>query len=143
VLRNNDHGLIHAAKVCVLCAVLAKKLGLDQDSALRLMFAAVAHDTGRKGNSADAKHGERSVASLEKAIDSQTIAIVANHSKADRSVKDISVETKILTHIFKDADALDRARTGDLDEKYLRFEQSKKLIEFARELNRCLLTVQD
>ena len=36
--------------------------------------------------------------------------------------------------IFKDCDALDRVRIGDLDKKYLRIKQSFDLIQYSHQL---------
>ena len=143
-MLKNDHSLIHAAKVCVLCAVLAEELGLDIKETLYLMFAAVVHDTGRENNSKDTEHGVRSTWNLIYSMDEVVYDIVRNHSRADRRMGYFDEDrNKFLTKVFKDADALDRVRTGDLDESKLRFNESKKLIEFARRLHECLLTAQD
>lgn len=61
--------------------------------------------------------------------------IIENHCISDRNgikaVENYNVDKDTavyLLKVFKDCDALDRTRTNDLDEKYLRFPESKKLL---------------
>jgi hypothetical protein len=61
--------------------------------------------------------------------------IIIYHCISDRKIIHIPTKWKILCYLFKDADALDRVRTNDLNEKYLRFIFSKKYVEFAKKLN--------
>ena len=42
----------------------------------------------------------------------------------------------MLTRLLKDADALDRVRIFDLNKKYLRFDESLDLVDFAKRLLR-------
>jgi len=140
----NDHGPIHAAKVCVLCALLGAKLELPIDNIYILMFAAIAHDSGRTDNKDDRKHGALGVKTLLFADMETTRDLVALHSQPDSYINKIaSEEIESLAMIFKDADVLDRVRTGDLEEKYLRTDEAKSLVRFARELNLCLSKVTD
>ena len=48
-------------------------------------------------------------------------------------VKDMD-RARYLSKLFKDADALDRVRLGDLNEKYLRNDFSHDLIDFSNKL---------
>ena len=137
-MLGNDHGLIHAAKVCLFVALLGRKLKLSEKELLTLMVSAVFHDIGRKNNSDDATHGERSYSKMLEHRYSgpgELEEIMRLHSRADKK------PMSRLAMIFKDADALDRVRTNDLDTKYLRFEESKLLVETAKEVNACLLKV--
>jgi HD superfamily phosphodiesterase len=139
MLKGNDHSLIHAAKVCLFAALLGKKLDIPEDQLLHILAASVFHDTGRTNNGNDPKHGFMAVKKLIYSsiqLSKETIEIIGCHCLSDRTYKESSIEK--LISVFKDADALDRTRTGDLDEKYLRFEESKELIQFAKEVNECL-----
>lgn len=134
-MKKNDHSAIHAGKVALLCAVLARRLDLNQAETLELMLAAVVHDLGRIHNGNDAAHGSRSMMlALAAGVQLPYIAtsIVAEHSRADRK------NQSHLLNVFKDADALDRVRTGDLDERFLRNKEARELIPFSKELNECL-----
>jgi HD superfamily phosphodiesterase len=132
----NDHSLLHAAKVCLFSVLIGERLGLDEVDLLSLMSAAIFHDIGRVNNTDDAGHGDRSVKKLKgyKIDIPETVeAIIRLHSRGDSKARD-----NYLVKIFKDADALDRARTNDLDESYLRFSETKDYIGFAWEVNACL-----
>jgi HD superfamily phosphodiesterase len=135
-MLKNDHSLIHAAKVCLFVSVIGESLGINEKDLLSLMMAAIFHDIGRINNTDDAKHGDRSVEKLKghgfyipKAVDT----IIRLHSRGNSKSKN-----EHLVKIFKDADAIDRVRTNDLDERFLRFAETKKYINFAREVNTCL-----
>ena len=69
-------------------------------------------------------------------------AVLAVHSRPDKQmdetieeffVKDMD-RARYLSKLFKDADALDRVRLGDLNEKYLRNDFSHDLIDFSNKL---------
>jgi putative nucleotidyltransferase with HDIG domain len=132
----NDHSLIHAGKVCLFSALIGKRLGLNEEDTLSLMAAAIFHDIGRINNSDDAAHGDRSAKKLREYgfdIPETVETIIRLHSRGDRLSKE-----ERLTRIFKDADALDRMRTNDLNIQFLRFIETKDYINFAKEVNACL-----
>ncbi|MDU3153093.1 MAG: hypothetical protein E6706_02310, partial [Anaerococcus hydrogenalis] len=69
-------------------------------------------------------------------------AVLATHSRSDSKmdqtieeffVKDMD-RARYLSKLFKDADALDRVRLKDLDEKYLRNDFSLDLVDFSDKL---------
>lgn len=135
--RINDHGSTHSARVCILVTLLANALEVSPSDTVRLQIAATLHDIGRTGHRTDARHGEASVrkaSELGFVLDTTIIDIISYHSRGDRVARHLSDSTKKLLWILKDADALDRVRTGDLDERYLRFPESASLIEYARTL---------
>lgn len=135
-MLKNDHSLKHSAKVCLFAVIIAENRGLHLDDIINLMIASIFHDIGRQNNCNDAKHGQKSVLKADGMgyVLSDTVKnIIIAHSRADKK------NQNELLSIFKDADALDRVRTGDLDRSKLRFEESKELIEFAEDLHKCLL----
>ena len=139
-MRKNDHSFIHASIVCLYSALLARDLDLSDDSTIKLMLASVLHDIGRVNNSHDASHGDRSVKKAKYFginFNDKIFKIIAEHSRAD------SKATSALTLIFKDADLLDRVRTNDLNEDYIRFDQTKKYIQLAKDIRECLSKVID
>lgn len=95
------------------------------------------HDIGRVNNSTDASHGERSV---EKAffmgfdLDEPTDALIRYHSRGDQAARSLPSSLQRLLWILKDADALDRVRSGDLDVSFLRFPESSDLVGLAEDL---------
>lgn len=137
-ILNNDHTLIHSAKVVLFIAILCKKLNINQSETIKLMIAGVLHDIGRVNNCNDKNHGSNSVkiAIENKFIFDESIIseIIKNHCIVDSKIN-VNEEIKKLILLFKDADALDRIRTNDLDTKYLRNENSKLLINFSKQLN--------
>ena len=141
MLSGNDHGNIHAGKVCLYTAILAGKLGISDKDTLVLMAAAVFHDIGRVNNSDDPSHGDESAEKLNN-LDSDfwksVEEVIRLHSRSDKKLS--TSRYAELVKIFKDSDALDRVRTGDLDERYLRFDESKSLVKLAKEIHICLST---
>lgn len=133
------HGTLHAARTCLLVAILADMEGLAEKEIYALMIAAVIHDLGRKSDSIDARHGGRSIEEAKK-LDKESIRSVASfHSRGDRTFA--NNPNKRLIGLLKDADALDRTRTRDLDPSYLRAASSQALIDDAEELYKWTLNI--
>jgi len=135
-LLGNDHSLIHSAKVCLFVVLLGRKLNLTEEEQLSLMVAAIFHDIGRVNNSNDNSHGDKSIEKIKEygfVFTEKVNKIISLYCKGDRKTKDTLIK------IFKDADALDRVRTNDLDINLLRFNETKTLIETAKEIHKCLL----
>ena len=140
------HGFGHTYRV--MCHVLAigGEMNLIQEK--RLAFcAAFVHDMSRKHDGFSLGHGPRAAKEkvsefmpmfLRNGIgeeDRETIqAAVANHSQYTEFKTDNPYFT--VTALLKDADALDRIRMGhgNLNRKYLRFEVSRNLVDYAAEL---------
>lgn len=130
-IKNNDHSLIHSAKVALFCAILAEKEGLTEKDTLILMLSAVVHDIGMINNINDTNHGKLSLEKLMKYDIKEAVGkIVELHCKADFKAK-----LYPLMKYFKDCDALDRIRTNDLNVDYLRIEKTKTLLEFSKNIN--------
>jgi hypothetical protein len=140
------HGFSHTYRVMCHVLVIGSELNLVKEKRLAFCSAFV-HDMSRKHDGFSLGHGTR--AAKEKVVEfmpmfmrngvgeenRKTIqAAVANHSQYSEFKKNSPFYT--VTALLKDADALDRIRMGgnNLNRKYLRFEVSGKLIDFAAEL---------
>ncbi|MFW6007902.1 MAG: HD domain-containing protein [archaeon] len=147
------HGLLHAKHVLFLCLVLSRLHDLNYEDFNILCTCAIYHDIGRTHDMFCLKHGNDSFKKMLKLnlinndyydYENEEIIhyIINNHCINDKiafkrikkyNIKDKNRAIKLLK-IFKDADDLDRVRLGDLDVKYLRFNNSKKLVLLAQQL---------
>ena len=138
------HGAPHTTRVLVWSEAIADRLGRpDALHREELRWAAAVHDVGRLEDGVDRGHGERSAAWMRKHLASERPAargldldLVAHlcrwHEIRDRDIPRLTLELMIL----KDADALDRARLGDLDPRRLRLAISLRLVDAAARLER-------
>lgn len=138
------HGAPHTTRVLVWVDAIARRLG--QPGSLRdeeLRWAAAVHDVGRIDDGIDRGHGARSarwvvdqLATERPATTGIDLRFVAelchHHERPDLEIDRLSLELLIL----KDADALDRARLGDLDPTRLRLACSHDLVAAAEALER-------
>lgn len=138
------HGAPHTTRVLVWADVLARQVG--EPGALRydeLLWSAAVHDVGRFNHGIDTAYGARSASGVRSTLATQRppartadLAFVAElcqwHEVQDRAIERLSLELLIL----KDADALDRARLGDLDPTRLRLARSVDFVEAAERLER-------
>jgi HD superfamily phosphodiesterase len=134
----NDHSCKHAIRVACIVTLIAEKENVSEDDMIRLQIAAICHDIGRTNHKSDAKHGKESAKKTMEILDEKTLDLISCHSIADSRFK--KNPNRKLISILKDADALDRVRTSDLDTKYLRLNSSHTLIEKAKELWKKILT---
>ena len=155
------HGKNHSERVLLFSFLLSKYYKLEKREQMILMDAAWHHDIGRIDDSYDYFHGERSAKLIDNVIDLNKYtadeinilkAIMTAHSNKDSIMmyiflnyninytdKNINMYLK-LAKILKDADALDRFRFSEysmsmLDEKYLRYDYSKELMDFSNLIN--------
>ena len=145
------HAKDHCARVLLFCIRLSEACGLGEGETEVLCTAAVFHDCRRFDDGRDVGHGQRAAeeyrarcASLGLCFDARVAVIMAYHDRHDAlGEQAISEHFTVdpapvirLYRIFKDADALDRFRFGpqELDERYLRTEEARSLIPFARSL---------
>ncbi len=142
------HGVTHIERVCFLGLLLCNELDLSEDDARLVLTAGAFHDIGRLDECEDEEHGLRSAKAVHRYVpcqeedlkiveaaieghsvsDSKMLAIIDKHGIADVS------RAERIAKVLKDADGLDRVRTGDLDPEYLRFKESHGLIGFANQL---------
>ena len=146
--QSQIHGQGHIERVILLSILLAYHYKLDKNDTDILRFAASLHDTKRVDDSYDTEHGYRAAlysidyAKINENDKNILQAVLATHSRSDKDmdktieeffVKDMD-RARFLSKLFKDADALDRVRIGDLDEKYLRNDFSLDLVDFSNKL---------
>lgn len=146
--KSKIHGQGHIERVILFAMLLSFKYELNINDTDVLRYAASLHDTKRVDDSYDTEHGYRAALySIDYAnvdeLDKKTLqAVLAVHSRTDSLMDDTIDEffvedfdrTKKLSKFFKDSDGLDRVRLNDLDERYLRNDFSKVMVDFAKDL---------
>lgn len=150
----NVHNSNHSKRVLFLVLVASNLSHLTEKEKLILAYAAVYHDIGRRNDLKDDRHGYYSFKRLCEMKEFEVLVkhqltdeeirilefIIKNHCIKDtiayENLEHYPINNKALAiklfKYLKDADNLDRVRIGDLDEKYLRLDTSKKLVEFAK-----------
>lgn len=146
------HTKSHCARVLLLSLLIGHQKGLSDEEKDALGMAAVFHDSRRLDEGIDRGHGGRAAAYYKDycrehdlRYDAGTYYIIYYHDQDDslglseiKKSSDLSERTVLLYQIFKDADALDRFRLGPdgLNAKFLRTEEARRLVDFAKELLR-------
>jgi hypothetical protein len=142
------HGVTHIERVCFLGLLLCNELDLSEDDAKLVLTAGAFHDIGRLDECEDEEHGLRAAEAVHRYVPCQdenlkiVEAAIEVHSVSDSKMPEIIDKYRIadvgraerIAKVLKDADGLDRVRTGDLDPEYLRFKESHGLIGFANQL---------
>ena len=151
------HGSLHCARVLLYALIMGERLFKEDTQALTILaHAAVFHDSRRQDEWADTGHGARAAAYYARFCQDaahestrlpylpEAACLMQFHDLHDKVGKayireNFAAETDrvlLLYDIFKDADALDRLRFGELGLKpsYLRTSEAVSLIGFAREL---------
>ncbi len=146
--KSRIHGQGHIERVILLSLLLSFYYKLNKNDTDILRYAASLHDTKRVDDSYDTEHGYRAAlysidyAKIDEKDKNILQAVLATHSRSDKDmdktieeffVKDMD-RARYLSKLFKDADALDRVRLGDLDQKYLRNDFSHDLVDFSNKL---------
>lgn len=161
-----NHNIGHIERVIVYSQLIGKeelKLDngeLDEHSLELLTECAKYHDCGRKSDKIDKEHGIRSAKKIKELINSNYTdddikimqvaieyhEIIDDDFKFNQICKKYQLPdalintTKKIANCLKDADALDRTRfknsNAQLDKDMLRTESSKKIISFAKALNK-------
>ena len=136
-----DHGVGHTKRVLYLASEIAKSYALDESEEKILALACCYHDIGRTHDWTDDGHGKDSankmvrlkldkLHSLSQSELDSVLNLIVMHSLDDELF--VGTERELLLYkILKDADALDRLRFDDLNEKYLRLPESKRMIQTA------------
>lgn len=156
IVDTDKHGQIHSERVGILSYLLGQLNKLSEEDIEILLLASKYHDIGRKVKDDDKTHSIESVKLLSKdnALDGDlkhdyVYFLVEAHGFKDSEDEKIMSKYNVnreralkLLQIFKDADALDRVRYDSernhgsiLNVKYLRNEESLKLVKFAYMLN--------
>ena len=152
-----DDGIdIHTEGHCERVLLLALKIGEKRQLLLRSMIAlchaSIFHDTRRKDNYLDRGHGDRAADYYKEFCEKNSMkflpevfATIKYHDRNDEEGEEYIRREAPADEMegwlevyrdFKDSDALDRFRLGPwgLNESFLRTEQSRELVDFAREL---------
>lgn len=152
-----DDGIdIHTEGHCERVLLLALKIGEKRQLLLRSMIAlchaSIFHDTRRKDNYLDRGHGDRAADYYKEFCEKNSMkflpevfATIKYHDRNDEEGEEYIRREAPADEMegwlevyrdFKDADALDSFRLGPwgLNESFLRTEQSRELVDFAREL---------
>ena len=147
------HTKTHSARVLLHALIIGYQKGIRDEGLDALGMAAVFHDTRRLDDGIDQGHGSRGAAYYkeycdandELPYDEKTYLMIYYHDQHDSlGLSEIEISSndhekaKLLYQIFKDADALDRFRLGPngLDVNFLRTEEARRLVEFAKHLLR-------
>ena len=142
------HTKAHCSRVLLYALLIGVHTQLSEQNMNALGMAAIFHDTRRQDDWLDVGHGQRAAdyykefcAGSRLHYDDRAYFIMAYHDRDDMLGLRVLSErftddpcAVLLYQIFKDADALDRFRLGPnaLDAKYLRTEQAKKMLDFAK-----------
>jgi hypothetical protein len=146
------HTKNHCARVLLLALLIGHKKNLSAEEKNALAMAAVFHDSRRLDDGIDKGHGLRAAVYYKDfciehdlPFDEKTYYIIYYHDQDDsvglaeiKKSSTLHERAVLLYQIFKDADALDRFRLGPnaLDEKFLRTEEARQLVDLAKELLR-------
>lgn len=145
----NEHGLSHERRVLFLTLAIAHRLHLPIEDMHILATASIFHDSQRTNDDVDENHGydaKEYYTQTEDEPDAIVEFLCEFHclpdSKGRAEIKqnpklsECKNRVQMLYDVFKDADALDRTRFGDLmrepDIKQLRLDTSKELVLAAR-----------
>ena len=149
--KSRIHGYEHVERVIILGVILCMKMKLTQKETRLILLSCAYHDIGRINDSYDLSHGRRAANKLEEICGDLQIqkeelpeiqAAIATHSTSDHRLQEFMKIYQVndpdlcsmICNCLKDADGLDRVRLGDLDENYLRNEESKHLVDTAYNL---------
>jgi len=149
-LKSDIHGISHVERVCFLGLVLASEMDLSMADTRLLITACAYHDVGRREEWTDAGHGKRAADVVGNYVDykGQDLEIlkaaIEAHDRDDNEMEatiekyDIEDKDRVLmiAKLLKDSDGLDRVRVSDLDPSRLRYDTSRKYVDFAKELFR-------
>lgn len=152
------HGKLHTSKVILFAYYLAIKNDLDENDLHLLLKAARYHDMGRTDDSDNLCHGVsgadcfiKNESEKDDTGDKIITFLIEAHSVPDEMMPHILAAKGLpvtglyikMASLLKDADALDRFRLHirALDTRYLRFEESRRMILSAFSINHLLLDI--
>ncbi len=153
---NGLHGPAHIQRVLMLTILISQLCELSEEQEKILVFCSLYHDIGRHHDGVDPFHGAASATKMKKLKHKMNLSsgdeleiasmIIQHHSVDDaHAIKEHKnlrnfwnpgdyQQLQRLFPLFKDADNLDRVRINDLDERYLRDEESTRLSSLAMEM---------
>ena len=138
------HGIGHIYRTMIGCALIGTLIQKPRKALLALCGAYI-HDLARKNDYIEPEHGENAVLNhfdlfghiwdkyqLSDDEKQQIKQAVIQHSVHEWMQKSDSGYDVMA--ILKDADALDRCRLGDLNEHWLRYRESRMLVEIIKHI---------
>ncbi len=147
---SEKHTGAHCRRVMLYALAIAQRQGLPEEDKDILGVAAAFHDSRRQDDWLDVGHGQRAAdyyreycVSHELEFKQKCYDIIYYHDRDDQTGIDVisgrsplEQNDVVLYKIFKDADALDRFRlsANGLDIKFLRTEEAKGMVTFAKNL---------
>ncbi|KAL7717050.1 HD domain-containing protein [Entamoeba marina] len=139
------HGVFHTYRVLTLVLLISHYRNTPRAGQIG-SFCALIHDMARKKDGNCKIHGLASVHTkfylLKPLCEKFSVSeyemeimksAIAKHSDRTKQTEKNVVDDQLVS-LLKDADALDRCRIDDMDEKYLRLKESHNLIGFARDM---------
>ncbi|MEE0865465.1 MAG: HD domain-containing protein [Clostridia bacterium] len=149
--KTNLHGTNHIVRVLFNCYAIMALENIGVDDKKIIVEAVKLHDIGRIGDGEDREHGEKGAIKAKQIMERKGFSqdeidkicfIIKEHCLSKKqNEKDIEnlpqekqKEYSFLLNVLKDADKLDRVRLGDLDPKRLSLENSKRLVEVAKDI---------
>ena len=151
---NSIHGISHTRRVLIHAQHIAAARDVEPEWFESLVLAVAWHDIGRTHDGREPDHGANSVAKVQALgldrgvpppILARTFFAMRWHSVPDYLGLDSAASlppnhrpepgtmVRVLW-LLKDADGLDRVRIHDLDPEQLRYEESVRLVDSARQL---------
>lgn len=147
--REGIHGVMHSKRMLMYLSLIAKhfKPKLTDAEFKMLELACIVHDLGREDDEEDEEHGLYSVEEIDEAlidifklseIQGEIVKLIVHYHCMDDEHGEQAIQNHTLIkspkraielfRLFKDIDALDRVRLGDLDANRLRYEVSRRVL---------------
>ena len=145
--QSPTHGQGHIERTLLFGALIAQNEGLSEKDTRMVLLCCSYHDIGRVDDHYDLEHGKRSAekigasAELSALFDDCAVAqaAIAAHAVPDAQMEEMKTAYGntdyeryfLIARCLKDADNLDRVRIFDLEERFLRFEGTRKMVPLA------------
>lgn len=147
--RDGIHGVMHSKRMLMYLSLIAKhfKPKLTDAEFKMLELACIVHDLGREHDEEDEEHGLYSVEEIDEALidifklsemQGEIVKLIVHYHCMDDEYGEQAIQNHPLIkspkraielfRLFKDIDALDRVRLGDLDANRLRYEVSRRVL---------------
>ena len=145
--RSVTHGVGHIERTMLFGALIAKNEQLSARDTRDVLLCCSYHDIGRIDDRYDLEHGRRSAEQIRESdalqalfsYPEEAMAAIHSHAVPDGETEGIPAiygvkdpeKYALLTACLKDADNIDRVRIYDLDESFLRFAGTRRMVPLA------------
>ena len=145
--RSVTHGVGHIERTMLFGALIAKNEQLSARDTRDVLLCCSYHDIGRIDDRYDLEHGKRSAEQIRESetlralfsYPEEAMAAIHSHAVPDGETEGIPdiygvkdpEKYALLTACLKDADNIDRVRIYDLDESFLRFAGTRRMVPLA------------